>query len=171
VGGIWQYLYRAVDSHGQTLDFLLSPRRDAISAECFLRKALRSEHTSTPRVINADKNPAYPKAVADLQAQGRLSTSTTLRQVKYLNNLIEQDHRFIKRLSKPGLGFKSWRTAWRTIRGYQYYLNVLYSSKNLLWVHCTFMALAQALGPNTVNLRLKGSVIYLQSASELFGYS
>jgi len=119
VGGIWQYLYRAVDSHGQTLDFLLSPRRDAISAECFLRKALRSEHTITPRVINADKNPAYPKAVADLQAQGRLSTSTTLRQVKYLNNLIEQDHRFIKRLSKPGLGFKSWRTAWRTIRGYE----------------------------------------------------
>jgi transposase, IS6 family len=119
VGGIWQYLYQAVDSDGQTLDFLLSPRRDAVSAECFLRQALFSEHPTPPRVINTDKNPAYPKAVADLQAQGRLSISTTLRQVKYLNNLIEQDPRLIKRLSKPGLGFKSWRTAWRTIRGYE----------------------------------------------------
>lgn len=62
---------------------------------------------------------AYPKAIEALQTQERLPKNTTLRQVKYLNNLIEQDHRFIKRLTKTGLGFKSWRTAWKTLRGYE----------------------------------------------------
>ena len=96
---------------GQTVDFLLSLRRDAKAAECSLHKTLRAAHTTTPRVINVDKNAAYPKAVADLQAMDRLPQSSTLQQVKYLNNRIEQDHRFIKRSAKPGLGFKSCRTA------------------------------------------------------------
>ncbi len=75
--------------------------------------------TSAPRVINVDKNAAYPKAMADLKAMGVLPEGVELRQVKYLNNLIEQDHRFIKRLVKPGMGFFSLQTAWRTLQGYE----------------------------------------------------
>jgi transposase, IS6 family len=75
--------------------------------------------TLTPRVINVDKNAAYPKAIAELKAAGILPASVELRQVKYLNNLIEQDHRFIKRLVKPGMGFFSLETAWRTLQGYE----------------------------------------------------
>jgi transposase-like protein len=74
---------------------------------------------SAPRVINVDKNAAYPKAIADLKATGVLSASVELRQIKYLNNLIEQDHRFIKRLVKPGMGFFSVETAERTLQGYE----------------------------------------------------
>ncbi len=73
----------------------------------------------TPRVINVDKNAAYPKAANELQAAGTLAALCELRQNKYLNNLIEQDHRFIKRLVKPGLGFFSFETAWRTFQGYE----------------------------------------------------
>ncbi len=75
--------------------------------------------TSVLGVITVDKYAAYPKAIADLKAAGRLSESVELRQVKYLNNLIEQDHRFIKRLVKPGMGFFSFQTAWRTLQGYE----------------------------------------------------
>src|SRR2546425_11876792 len=75
--------------------------------------------TSAPRVINVDKNAAYPKAIADLKAAGILPEQVELRQVKYLNNLIEQDHRFIKRLVKPAMGFFSFETARRTLQGYE----------------------------------------------------
>ena len=74
---------------------------------------------SAPRVINVDKNAAYPKAIAELKAAGILPESVELRQVKYLNNLIEQDHRFIKRLVKLGMGFFSFETAGRTLQGYE----------------------------------------------------
>jgi IS6 family transposase len=74
---------------------------------------------SAPRVINGDKNAAYPKAIADLKTTGVLPASVELRQVKYVNNLIEQDHRFIKRLVKPGMGFFSVETAERTLQGYE----------------------------------------------------
>jgi transposase, IS6 family len=140
----WFYLYRAVDSEGNTLEFLLSPTRDAQAAKRFFLKALHSPAGSVPqphpieervahslaaadsnttkpapRVINADKNAAYPKAIAELKATGSLPKQVELRQVKYLNNLIEQDHRFIKRLVKPGLGFFSVETAGRTLQGYE----------------------------------------------------
>ncbi len=72
---------------------------------------------SAPRVINVDKNAAYPKAIAELKAASLLPEQVELRQVKYLNNLIEQDHRFIKRLVKPGMGFFSFERAWRTLQG------------------------------------------------------
>lgn len=117
VKGQWKYLYRAVDSDGNTLDFLLSAKRDASAAERFLRKTLNASHTQTPRVINVDKNAAYPPAVDDLKADEQLPETTELRQVKYLNNRVEQDHRFIKRLTKPGMGFGSFNTARRTLRG------------------------------------------------------
>jgi IS6 family transposase len=140
----WMYLYRAVDPQGNTLEFLLSATRDAEAAKRFFVKALHStvgsapqtrpverqmeEPTaaadpkttaSAPRVINVDKHAAYPKAIAELKAAGILAEQVELRQVKYLNNLIEQDHRFIKRLVKPGMGFFSVETAGRTLQGYE----------------------------------------------------
>ncbi|MBA2680778.1 MAG: DDE-type integrase/transposase/recombinase, partial [Ktedonobacteraceae bacterium] len=74
---------------------------------------------AAPRVINVDKNAAYPKAIADLKVAGILPETVELRQVKYLNNRIEQDHRFVKRLTKPGMGFFSFETAWRTLQGFE----------------------------------------------------
>jgi IS6 family transposase len=119
VKGQWLYLYRAVDSAGNTLEFLLSQIRDTQAAKRFLARALDASHATTPRVINVDRNPAYPKAVDELKAEGQLPQGCQLRPVKYLNNLIEQDHRFIKRLLKAGLGFFSFSTAWRTLKGYE----------------------------------------------------
>jgi len=113
------YLYRAVDSQGNTLELLLSPTRDAQAAKRFLSKALAALHTSTPRVITGDKNAAYPKAFKELKAERILPDPCELRQNKYLNNLIEQDHRFIKRLVKLGMGFFSFETAWQTVQGYE----------------------------------------------------
>ncbi len=119
VKGVWTYLYRAVDSLGQTIDFHLSARRDAAAAKRFFRKALRQPHTVNPRTITVDKNPAYPRAVRDLKRSGQLWRFSRLRQRKYLNNIVEQDHRRIKRLVRPGLGFGSLRTARRTLAGYE----------------------------------------------------
>jgi transposase-like protein len=116
---VWMYLYRAVDSQGDTLDFFLSSTRDAQAAKHFFLKTLSASHTSSPRVINVDKNAAYPKAFNELKTAGKISKGCELRQVKYLNNLIEQDHRFIKRLTKPGMGFFSFETAWRTLQGFE----------------------------------------------------
>ena len=107
VKGRWTYLYRAVDSRGQTIDFLLSAKRDAAAAKRFFRKALGQPHTVNPRTITVDKNPAYPAAVTEMKQDGELWRRSRLRQVKYLNNIVEQDHRRIKRLVRPGLGFGS----------------------------------------------------------------
>ena len=96
-------MYRAVDSDENTLDFLLSAKRDAQAAKRFFRKALNAVHTPLPRVINVDKNAAYPKAIDQLKADKELSKEVELRQNKYLNNRVEQDHRFLKRLIKPGM--------------------------------------------------------------------
>ena len=89
------------------------------SAKRFFSKALTAPHTSTPRVITVDKNAAYPKAFKELKAEGIMPGPSELRQSKYLNNLVEQDHRFIKRLVKLGMGFFSLETAWRTLQGYE----------------------------------------------------
>jgi IS6 family transposase len=115
----WMYLSRAVDSQGNTLEFLLSATRDAQAAKRFFAKALGASHTVTPRVITVDKNAAYPKAIKKLKEAGDLVASCELRRSKYLNNLVEQDHLFIKRLVKPGLGFFSFETARRTLQGYE----------------------------------------------------
>src|SRR3954467_3018457 len=113
------YLYRAVDSRGQTIDFLLSAKRDAEAAKRFFRKALAQPHTVNPRTITVDKNAAYPKATADMKRDGELWWGSKLRQVKYLNNIVAQDHRNVKRLIDPGLGFGSFWTARRTLAGYE----------------------------------------------------
>jgi transposase, IS6 family len=114
---VWMYLYRTVDSWGNTLEFLLSSTRDAQAAKRFFSKTLAASHTSTPRVITVDKNAAYPKAFKELKAERLMPDGCELRQSKYLNNLVEQDHRFIKRLVKLGMGFFSFETAWRTRAG------------------------------------------------------
>jgi transposase-like protein len=119
VKGRWTYLYRAVDSRGQTIDFLLSAKRDAEAAKRFFRKALGQPHTANPRTVTVDKNPAYPKAVAEMKAGRELWPRSRLRQCKFLNNIVEQDHRGIKRLVRPGLGFGSFHTARRTLAGYE----------------------------------------------------
>jgi transposase-like protein len=117
VKGKQKYLYRAVDSHGNTLDFLLTTKRDTKAAKRFFRRALKAIYTQTPRVITIDKNAAYPKAINELKADKELPKKVKLCQKKYLNNIVEQDHRGIKRLVKPGMGFGSFNTARRTIRG------------------------------------------------------
>jgi transposase-like protein len=119
VKGRWTYLYWAVDSRGQTIDFLLSAKRDAEAAKRFFRKALGQPHTANPRTVTVDKNPAYPKAVAEMKAGRELWPRSRLRQCKFLNNIVEQDHRGIKRLVRPGLGFGSFHTARRTLAGYE----------------------------------------------------
>jgi IS6 family transposase len=119
VKGRWMYLYRAVDSRGQTIDFLLSAKRDAEAAKRFFRKALAQPHTVNPRTITVDKNAAYPKATAEMKKDGELWRRSRLRQVKYLNNIVEQDHRRVKRLTGPGLGFGGFWTARRTLAGYE----------------------------------------------------
>ncbi|WP_439548878.1 IS6 family transposase [Falsiroseomonas sp.] len=119
VKGRWTYLYRAVDSSGQTIDFLLAAHRDAAAAKRFFRKALAQPHTANPRTITVDKNPAYPRAVTEMKDGGVMLRFVRLRQSKYLNNIVEQDHRRVKRLIRPGLGFGSMRTARRTLAGYE----------------------------------------------------
>jgi transposase, IS6 family len=119
VKGEWVYLYRAVDATGQTIDFLLSPKRDAAAARRFFRKALKQPHTVNPRTITVDTNAAYPIAMKTMKRDAELWRFAKLRQVKFLNNIVEQDHRRIKRLVRPGLGFKSFMSATNTIAGYE----------------------------------------------------
>jgi transposase-like protein len=119
VKGEWVYLYRAVDAAGQTIDFLLSPKRDATAARRFFRKALGQPHTVHPRTITVDKNAAYPVATKAMKWDQALWRFAKLRQVKFLNTIVEQDRRQIKRLVRSGLGFKSFRTATQTIAGYE----------------------------------------------------
>ena len=116
VKGKDQYLYRAVDSTGQTIDFLLTAKRDAAAAKRFFRKALRSPGNPVPRVINVDKNPAYPAAVEALKEEGVLPRRVRLRQCKFLNNVVEQDHRTVKRRTWLAKGYGSFSTAWRTLQ-------------------------------------------------------
>jgi IS6 family transposase len=117
VKGRDRFLYRAVDSTGQTIDFLLADRRDAAAAKRFFRRALHNRGNVTPRVVNVDKNPAYPRAVKDLKGERLISRRCRLRQCRYLNNVVEQDHRNVKRRTWLAKGYGSIWTAWRTLRG------------------------------------------------------
>jgi transposase-like protein len=112
-----RYLYRAVDSTGQTIEFLLTARRDAAAAKRFLLKTIEASGNAMPRVMNADKNPAYPAAVEELKAEGILPSRVRLRQCKYLNNIVEQDHRTVKKRVWLAKGYGSFQSAWRTLQG------------------------------------------------------
>ncbi|RAS75599.1 IS6 family transposase [Priestia endophytica] len=117
VKGQWMYLYRAVDSEGNTIDFYLSKSRDTKAAKRFFKKALAVRHSTTPRVVTVDKNPTYPLAIEQLKEEKRIPEGIQIRQVKYLNNIVEQDHRFIKKRVRSMLGFKSFDTATSILAG------------------------------------------------------
>lgn len=112
------YLYRAVDSKGQTFDFLLNQTRSTRATKRFFRKVLGQSHVTKPRVITVNKNAANPPAIDDLKEDKLLYEKCQCRASKYLNNRIEQDHRFIKRRVKPGLGFAK-LLMMRTLQGYE----------------------------------------------------
>src|SRR6201999_2580959 len=106
-----------VDSTGRGIDFLLTSRRDAAAAKRFFRRALAHPGNLPPRVINVDKNRDYPPAVEDLKQDGSIRRGCRLRQCKHLNNIVEQDHRNVKRRTWLAKGYGSFVTAWRTLRG------------------------------------------------------
>ncbi len=117
IKGKWKYLYRVVDSNGDTIDFMLSSKRNRIAAKRFFKKVLSSNHNQISRVITVDKNAAYPIAMNELKNEKNLSKNVEIRQVRYLNNIIEQDQRSIKRIIAPMLGFQSFRSADKTLKG------------------------------------------------------
>jgi len=111
--GEWRSLYRAVDKHGQTMDFLLTEHRDKEAALRFLKKAIR--RNGLPETITIDGSDTNEAAIKSYnEAHG---TALIIRQVKYLNNIVEQDHRAVKRVTRPMLGFKSFTAAQDTLVG------------------------------------------------------
>jgi IS6 family transposase len=120
VRGNWAYLYRALDKDGNTIDFYLSPTRNAKAAKRFLGKALNGlKDWEKPTVINTDKAPTYGIAISELKTEGKCPENTVHRQVKYLNNVVEADHSELKQLIRPVRGFKTLKTAYATIRGFE----------------------------------------------------
>ena len=115
----WCYLYRAIDSTGATIDFLLSALRDAATAKRLFRRALSDPSHPQPRVINTDKAHFYASAITEMKAEGSLRRRCRHRPVQYLNNILEQDHRAIKRRVKAKPGFRAFDAARRTIAGYE----------------------------------------------------
>jgi len=116
VKGKWLYLYRAIDSRGQTIDFYLSKTRNQKAAKLFLGKLSRLRRSAEPRTLTVDRHPSYPAALSQLQSEGKY-LNVELRQSKYLNNIIEQDHRRIKWKARHSMGYFSYKTAFNTIRG------------------------------------------------------
>jgi putative transposase len=113
VRGQWYYLYRAVDKSGQTIDFLLTARRDEHAATRFLTKAIRRH--GVPEKVTIDGSEANAAAIRTYNDEH--GTAIAIRQVKYLNNILEQDHRAVKRVTRPMLGFKAFEAAQRTLAG------------------------------------------------------
>ena len=117
VGKQCKYLYRAVDKQGNTIEFMLSAKRDVSAAKRFFKKMMRADHRRLPFSISVDKNAAYPEAFSASQEERIVPQDCKLRRVKYLNNVIEQDHRFIKKKVRASQCFKTFHAAERTIEG------------------------------------------------------
>ena len=133
IKGKWHYLYRAEDKDGDTLDFMLSEKRDEVAAFRFLKKVIGS--SGVPDKINVDKSGSNEAAIIRLNLMlFKLGLWPAVwvecRQVKYLNNMVEQDHRFIKWRTKPMLGFKSFDSAEATLAGYEL-INMLRSGQHI----------------------------------------
>jgi len=119
VKGRWCYLYRAIDSAGDTIDFLLSALSEADEDKRLFRKALSERSHSQPRVINTDLAPIYSSAIPAIKKEGTLRRRCRHRPIQYLNNIIEQDHRAVKRRVNAKQGFREFQAARRTIQGYE----------------------------------------------------
>ena len=109
------YLYRAVDKYGNTVDFLSTKRRQKMSAQKFFNKAIGNN--GKPRIVNIDKSGANSSAILTVNKRSLSSKKIKIRKVKYLNNIIEQDHRRIKRRIRIMTGFKEFESAQRTLSG------------------------------------------------------
>jgi putative transposase len=114
VKGAWQYLYRAVDKYGKTIDFLLTEPRDEHAAKTFLTKAIRRQG-GVPEKITIDGSAANEAAIKSYNEEH--GTTIVIRKTKYLNNIVEQDHRAVKRVTRPMLGFKAFDAAQATLTG------------------------------------------------------
>ena len=117
VGKDWKYLYRAVDSQGNTIDFMLSAKRDISAAKRFFKKIMRTDHRATPLTISVDKHASYPDAFNASQKEKVLPLDGRLRRTKYLTNIVEQDHRFVRRRWGAMQCFRTFHTAERTLEG------------------------------------------------------
>ena len=119
VKGRWCYLYRAIDSTGATIDFMLSGLRDAAAAKRLFRKTLMDPSHPQPHVINTDQARLYGAAISGVKKEGILRRHCRYRPIQYLNNILEQDHRAIKPPVKAKQGFREFHAARRTIQGYE----------------------------------------------------
>jgi len=126
VKGVWKYFYRAVDKEGNTIDFMLSNNRDEAAAKAFFTKAIGS--SGMPEKITIDKSGANKAGIDAINLQliilsllGCVLIQIDIRQIKYLNNIVEQDHRGIKRITKPMMGFKAFHSAEATLAGIELY--------------------------------------------------
>lgn len=115
LNGKWVYLYRAVDKEGNTIDFLLRAKRDAVAAKAFFKKAFKEN--GRPEKIAVDKSGSNKAALDYFNKDVAKEEEIEIRQIKYLNNIAEQDHRFIKKRTRPTLGFKNFQSAKATIPG------------------------------------------------------
>jgi putative transposase len=126
IKGTWHYLYRAVDKAGQTIDFMLSKNRDAAAAKAFFTKAIQAN--GCPEKVTIDKSGANIAGLNTINLQliifyllGCVLLQINIRQIKYLNNIVEQDHRGIKRITHPMMGFKAFHSAEATLAGIELY--------------------------------------------------
>lgn len=115
LNGKWVYLYRAVDKYGNTVDFLLRAKRDAVAAKAFFKKAINNNER--PEKVTVDKSGSNKTALDACNKGIETQDEIEIRQIKYLNNIVEQDHRFIKKRIKLMLGFKNFNSARNTIGG------------------------------------------------------
>lgn len=117
VGKQWKYLYRALDKEGQTIEFMLSAKRDIPAVKRFFKKLMRADHRRLPFSISVDKHSSYPDAFTTSQEEKVLPKDCKLRRTKYLTSIVEQDHRFIRRRWRACQCFRSFHTAERTLEG------------------------------------------------------
>jgi transposase-like protein len=132
VGGRWTYLYRAIDEHGLTVNFLLSERRDILAAGQFFTGAI--ERHGAPDRVTLDGYPATHSAAAEPKQSGTLRPQTKVWTSKYLNNIVEQDHRRVKQRIHPMLGFEQFRNAAVTISGIELVQKIKKGQFDVLWV-------------------------------------